>query len=191
MGRRQKKTSGWKQGFTMGGITFFLAIFFNFFSRNMIQDMPLGIAFLILILIIFIGVFFDIIGIAVTAANLVPFNAMCARRVYGSREVVLLLQKRDRVATFCNDIIGDICGTISGVTGAVLIIRSLSLYPSWNEVAVNMVVVGSIAALTVGGKASGKKIAIQYADDIMLKVGQTIYCSKQIFFWRKREKARD
>ena len=48
----------------------------SFVSSNLLSMASLGISFLILICIVLIGILFDVIGVAVTAADETPFHAM-------------------------------------------------------------------------------------------------------------------
>ena len=100
----------------------------SFISENLIKNINVVFAFLILIIIIFIGILFDIIGVAVTAADEPPFHAMSANKQKGSKEAVILIRNADIVSNFCNDVIGDIAGTLSGAAGATLVYRILRFY---------------------------------------------------------------
>ena len=71
-------------------------------------------AFLILLVIVMVGIIFDIIGVAVTSADEKPFHSMAARKVPGSQEAIKLLRNAERVSSICNDVVGDICGVVSG-----------------------------------------------------------------------------
>ena len=68
------------------------------------------VAFLILLLIILIGIIFDIIGMAVATADEKPFHSMASRKVPGAQESIRLLRNAERVSSICNDVVGDICG---------------------------------------------------------------------------------
>ena len=80
------------------------------------------------------------------------------------------------MSNVCNDVIGDICGIISGAAGAYLIFRLIG--DSVKVSAVELIVTGLITALTVGGKALGKIIALQNSNYIIYRVG-TIICFLQ------------
>jgi CBS domain containing-hemolysin-like protein len=75
------------------------------------------------------------------------------------------------VSSFCNDVVGDISGIISGATGAVIISRIVR-DTALRSMVVNLVVTGLIAALTIGGKAAGKYIAIAHNEKIIFSVGR-------------------
>ena len=84
-------------------------------------------------MIILVGILFDIIGTAVAAAEESALNAKAAKKVPGAREGVYLIKNADKVANFCNDVIGDICGTVSGAIGAALVFQVLASHPTWND----------------------------------------------------------
>lgn len=154
-------------------LTLLISSIFSYLSGSIFKRtnnfiLPLSIIFVIIL----IGVIFDIIGIAVTSAKESPFNAMSSKRIKGSKEALFLIKNADFVSNVCNDVIGDICGIISGAAGSMLVIK-LVLYDSMKE-PINIVISSIIAALTVGGKALGKNIAINYSHDIVYAVGYII-----------------
>jgi len=179
-----------------GSGTFVLAVLVSLVSAFFLYRISsLLVAFLILTVIVLIGVFFDIVGTASTAAHEPPFHAMAAERVAGASEAVYLIRNADRVANFCNDVVGDVCGTISGAIGATVAWRLLVYWPRWDEMAVSVVMAGLIAALTVGGKAAGKNFALGHANDIIFAVGRLIAClekltGRKLVLSRERRKAR-
>ena len=87
------------------------------------ENAGLLLALLILALFIGLGILFDIIGVAVTAADPRPFHSMAAHKEKGAKEALKLLRNADRVSSVCNDVVGDICGIVSGATGAVIVAR--------------------------------------------------------------------
>ena len=91
-------------------------------SGAVLEDAGYVVATLILLLFIALGILFDIIGVAVTAANPKPFNSMAAHRVKGAKEALYLIRNAEKVASFCNDVVGDICGIVSGSTATVIVV---------------------------------------------------------------------
>lgn len=152
--------------------TFLLALSFSFFSEMVVRNLKLVVAYVILIIIIIIGIIFDIIGIAVTASDEKPLNGMAAQRIPGAKEAVRLHKNAGAVSNFCNDVIGDICGIVSGAAGAVIAARFVAIYPSIKGATLGMLLSSFIAAVTVGGKAVGKNIAINNASEITFKTGR-------------------
>ncbi len=82
-------------------------------------------ALLILLLVILIGIVFDIIGVSVTIANEEEFHAKASKKISGSKTSVKLIRNSSKVANFCADIIGDICGVLSGAISALIAIKLL------------------------------------------------------------------
>ena len=149
-------------------------------------------AFLILLLIIFIGIVFDIIGMAVATADEKPFHAMAARKVTGAKECIVLLRNAERVSSICNDVVGDICGVVSGAASATIAAQILSNFQFTFEDMVSLGMSSLAAALTVGGKAVGKSIAVKSCTDIVYHAGQLIYFLNHLgsFFKSSKKKTK-
>ena len=135
--------------------------------------MSLGPAVIVLLIIIFTGVFSDMIGVAATVAREEPFNAKASKKVFGAKEGLYLAKHGERVASLMCDIVGDICGTISGAIGAVIVLRIVSNF-SAPQTPINLILMGIISALTVGGKAFCKRFAIKKAEEIIFFVGRIL-----------------
>ena len=99
------------------------------------------------------------IGVAVTSSNEEPLHAMSSKKIKGAKKAVSFKKNADKVSSFCNDVIGDICGIISGSAG-VAVATSLANTYNLNIFYTALIVTAIIAALTIGGKAFCKKIAI-------------------------------
>ena len=79
------------------------------------------LSFAVLLLFIALGIVFDMIGVASTSATEKEFHSMAAHRVRGAREAVWMVRNAEKVSSICNDVVGDICGIISGATGALIV----------------------------------------------------------------------
>lgn len=169
-----------KHVLTIGGLTFVISVLLNISSTAALALSPLHISFLLLFLIVLIGIIFDIIAVAAAAGQEAPFHAMATDRVPGAKQCVWLVRNADRVSTFCGDIVGDIAGTISGATAAAIIYQLMITNPQLNEGILNTVLLGLVAALTVGGKAAGKSFAINRSTDILYVVGRMIYAFEKM-----------
>lgn len=159
-------------------LTFTLAILFSVASNTLLNGLNWALGMLVVLFLIMIGILFDIIGIAATAADEKPFHAMASERVRGARQAIYIVRNADRVSNFCNDVIGDIAGIVSGtaVTFVVLeLIVSLQVNSSMANTVVNVVFAGLVSALTVGGKAFGKSFAISQSTRIILWIGKFFY----------------
>ena len=168
--------------------SFFLAITVSFISETVIIKTNIITTLIILIIITSMGVLFDIIGVAVTACSEAPLNSMASRKIRGAAEAIGLLKNADRVGNFCNDVIGDICGILSGAIGATLVFRILIINPDLESVLLSAAITGFISSLTIGGKATGKNIAIKNCESIVLKSGYAVYLLS--FFTRIKKRNR-
>jgi hypothetical protein len=150
-------------------LTFVLAVLLSVTTQLLFGIVESFIAaLLVLLAVVFTGILFDMIGIAATAADEVPLLAKAAKKVSGAREALYLVRNAGRVANFCNDVVGDIANIVSGVLAAFLVLR-LAVTGIVNESpVVSIVITGLISALTVGGKAFGKAVAIERSTDILL-----------------------
>ncbi|MCX7615354.1 MAG: hypothetical protein N2Z65_06335, partial [Clostridiales bacterium] len=113
------------------------------------------------------------IGVSATSSDEKIFHSMSAKRVDGAKESVWLIRNAEKVSSFCNDVVGDISGIISGSTGAIIILRIVN-NTSFDAMIVNLVITGLIASLTIGGKAAGKYLAIAHNEQIVFFVGKVM-----------------
>jgi hypothetical protein len=156
-------------------MTFVISLIISYFSGF---SLGLWLSLSILFTVILVGIVFDIIGTAVTAALETPLHAMAADKVHGSREAIYLIRHADRVANFCNDVVGDIAGTVSGGIVAGIVIQLVHSHPRVDLI--NAASIALIAALTVGGKSFGKSYAIDQANAIVFFVGKVLSFTKVI-----------
>ncbi|AVX20155.1 MAG: hypothetical protein ACOY3H_03775 [Bacillota bacterium] len=164
-----------RQVLVVGLLTFFTAMAISSGTEAVVNRFPSALAALpFLLIIIAVGIIFDMIGVAATAAAVAPFHAKAARKIPGAKQAISLLNHADKVASFCNDVIGDICGTVSGGLGATIVFLLVSSHPDWNKAWLGTIMTGLIAAVTVGGKAGGKKLAIDHAEEIIFLVGRCL-----------------
>ncbi|SHH76690.1 hypothetical protein SAMN02745135_02026 [Caloranaerobacter azorensis DSM 13643] len=147
--------------------TFLLATLVSLLSENLMRNLDLLTATIVLNLIILLGVIFDIIGTAVTAADEKPFHSMASNKVAEARYALKLIRNAGIVSNFCNDVIGDIAGIISGAAGTIIVVKIISLYDFKNAAIISVIISSIIASMTVGGKALGKEFALQKTNKII------------------------
>ncbi len=166
-------------------VTIFLATIVISGTISLISDEIMGrsgmvMAFLILLFIILVGIIFDIIGVAVTSADEKPFHSIAARKVPGAQDAIRLLRSAERVSSICNDVVGDICGVVSGSASATIAAQVLNNFEfTWPQM-VSLVMSALVAGLTVGGKAIGKTFAMNSATTIVHTVGRLIHTIRSI-----------
>ena len=165
---KNKKLVDKKWIITISIVTFLISLFFSFLGEVIIPNAHIIISFLLIITFILLGIIFDMIGISVTVADIKTFNSMATKRVRGAHLAVKLIKNSEKVSSFCNDVIGDICGIISGSTG-ITIALVISDLTNINSLIITLLVTAIIASLTIGGKAIGKSFAINKSNTILYK----------------------
>lgn len=150
--------------------TFVVSSSLSIMSSTLLEDKNIFISFLIVLIIILIGIIFDIIGIAVTAAEEEPFHAMASRKMYGAKNAIKLMRNANKVSSICNDVVGDICGVISGAASGFIVIKIAATADGTVQTLASVGITGTVAALTIGGKAIGKTIAMEKSNYIVYKV---------------------
>ena len=155
-------------------ITILISGAISLISDEIMEHSAMPVAFLILFVIILLGIVFDVIGVAVTSADEKPFHSMAARKVPGAQEAIKLLRNAERVSSICNDVIGDICGVVSGSASATIAVQILQNFTFDVSDVVSLAMSALVAGLTVGGKAIGKTFAINSCTSIVYGVGRVI-----------------
>lgn len=176
--QQKKKGKGEKSSGRWAVQVFFIAVVLSaalsFASDQALNGAGLAVAFAVLLAFILLGIVFDIIGVAVTAADEKPFHSMAARKTPGAREALGLIRKADKVSSFCNDVVGDICGIISGSTGAVIVVQLQSAFGVPGMV-ISLAVTALTSGLTIGGKALGKSFAMAKSTAVLQLVGRFLH----------------
>lgn len=152
----------------------------SYISDEIMENSSTAIAFVILLIIVVLGIVFDVIGVAVASADEKPFHSMAARKVPGAQESIALLRNAERVSSICNDVVGDICGVISGSAAATIaaqVVRAADF--SWPQVVI-LAMSALVAGLTVGGKAAGKAFAMKSSTEIVHFVGRISHVFRKI-----------
>lgn len=171
--KRQIEKSNYKWVIQTTLMAFIISLIFSFISETTIPNVNIILGIVLLITFILIGIIFDIIGIAVTSADVKPFHSMNAKKVKGSDIAVELIKNAAKVSSFCNDVVGDICGIISGSASAIISVI-ISTTTHINIFVVTLVTTSLIAALTIGGKALGKTFAINKSNIIIYESSKFI-----------------
>ena len=156
-------------------VTLVVSGMISLISDEVMASSGLLAAFAILLGIVFLGIIFDIIGMAVATASEKPFHSMAARKVPGAQEAIRLLRNAERVSSICNDVVGDICGVVSGSASATIAALILTHVDTVWPRAVSLGMSALVAGLTVGGKAIGKTIAVNSCTQIVHLVGRFLY----------------
>lgn len=170
---KNKKSEHFKWIITVTIVSFILSIVFSSLSETIIPNINIVFGIILIFVFIFIGIIFDMVGVAITAAQEKPFHSMASKKVKGSKNSIKLLKNSDKLASICNDVIGDVCGVVSGGAG-MLVANNISKILSLNSSLCILLVTAFIASLTIGGKAIGKSTAIKNSEAITFRVGKIL-----------------
>lgn len=171
--KKEKKLVNTKWIIQISIMSFLISIVFSAASELIIPNVNLIIGLLILIIFILIGIIFDMVGVSMTSSEEAPFHSMNARKIKGANVAILFKKNADKMASLSNDVIGDICGIVSGSAGAIISTTIAEKFEI-NSFIVALIVTAVIAALTIGGKALGKSIAINKANEILFRFSSII-----------------
>jgi len=178
--KRIKIKPDWKWIGTTFGMTIGISSALSFLSNEVLSAGGIVLSFVVLLVIVLIGIIFDIIGMSVTAADEKPFHSMASKKVPEATIAIRMIRRAERVSSICNDVVGDICGVISGSASAVIAARvMINMQPTLSSV-VQFLMSAFVAALTVGGKAFGKSIAMNNATLIIQTASKLIYFFKSL-----------
>ncbi len=166
--KKKKKRNLWPLKAVI--ISFLLAFAVNAGSELVLKDSQLWLAVALTLVILALGVVFDMVGTAATSCDIQPFFSMAARKVKGAKTAVKLAKSSDVVSSVCCDIVGDICGIVSGVCAATIATKVIlgNNADFWISVTIYAV----ISMATISLKAFGKGIAIDKANSIVFNVAK-------------------
>lgn len=152
-----------------------LSIVFGFLSQTLLSRASIIISSLSIFFFIVISVLFDMFGIAVASADEDYFKKLTLQDKHGSSLALTFCQNSEKVCSFCADVVGDICSTLSGAAGACIVV-SLTQNIQNNSLIllISTLMSAFIAGITIFFKALMKEIAITKSNEIILKVCKTL-----------------
>ena len=184
--KKNKKHSNVRWIVTIFFVAVLISSAISFLSSSVMEDAGIVEAFVVLLIIVLIGILFDIVGVAVMSAGEKPFHSMAAKKVPGAAEALMLLRNAEKVSSFCNDVVGDICGVVSGSASAVIAVKALTNLGS--DAVGQLLMSALVAGITIAGKALGKNIAMSKPTQIVHLVAKPIYYIKSLFRCKKSRK---
>ncbi len=161
-------------------ISVIISILFSLISESIMPDVNIIVGIIVMLTFIFIGIIFDILGVSVTVADIRPYHSMAAKKIKGAKTAVFLSKNASKVSSIFCDIVGDICGIVSGSAGVYIALK-LSNILNINVLLSSLIITGLISGLTIGGKAIGKDYAINNGTTILYRF------SKILSFFRKNK----
>ena len=169
--KKEKRDKKWIIIVTI--LSFVISFVMALISELIIPNAVISISIFLVLVFIFIGIIFDVIGLATSTADPKIFHSMATKKVKGSKKAIELIKNKDKVASLLNDVIGDICGVVSCSCGLAISITLAELINT-NKVLTTVIVTSIISCITIGGKAFGKAIAINNANEIVFDFAKTL-----------------
>lgn len=169
----------WTMLITM--FTFIMSVALSFLLDHLLKDVNIFVGVIMLLSVILIGIIFDIIGVSVTSADQKLFHSMAANHIQEGKVAIDLIKNADKVSSFCNDVIGDMAGIISGALGASLLSKIYDKFSDINIALIGTLITASVAGFTVGGKSLGKSVAINKYREIIFFISKIILKFRNIF----------
>ncbi len=164
---------------------FCISMMFGVLSEVALDGANIIISIVVILVFLVIAIITDMIGVAITSCDEKNLRAMAARKIRGAKEAIILQKNGDKVSSIFADILGDVCGILSGAAGAsvasALITQNMS---SFTGVAIASLVSAIIAALIIFGKALMKKYSMNHSEKIILIMGKIM----SVFHISKKEK---
>lgn len=161
-------------------LSFVLSVIFSAVTTISLSRLNLMWAFFVLLIIITINILFDIIGTATQTAEESPFHSLSARKAKGAAQSVMIIRHAPQISNFCCDCMGDVAGIISGGVTALIVAELVSAF-SLEGLLPSLMLTGMVSALTIGGKAVFKVLAIKNSNYIVYFMGKAV----SVFFPHK------
>lgn len=178
-----------KFALTVAALTFPLSGIFDT-STIFLNQTSWYIGVIVVLCIVFIGVLFDMLGLAAAAARETPFHAMASKRVFGAKRAIFIVRNAEKVSSVCSDVVGDIAGVLSGAGALAVsdqVIQAIRIH-GWHQELVIIALTAFITAVTVFAKAIGKSLAIHSPTPIVLFAARVMDSALAFIPGRKKEK---
>ena len=161
---KQKASIKWP--LTITAITFGMSFAMTIIANIFTNKLSIVGAWIVLVIIVLVGILFDLLGTAVLTAESQSFESMASHKIRGSKEAINIIKKANVFSSIFNDVIGDTCGIISGATAAAIILK-LAIENNSASFMISTLLSAVVAACTVGGKAFGKTIGMKHASSMV------------------------
>lgn len=162
-----------------------LSIIFSLVSQSLLPSLSPFFSIFVIVFFVFVSVIFDMVAVAFTSINKEQLDKF--KNENGYVMAVKLCERADKVASFGGDVVGDICGILSGAGGVSLVVN-MNIQDTNLNLVVTCLVSSLIAGITIFCKAIMKTYALQNCEQIAIVTGAYLEAS---FFNRMRKKRQD
>lgn len=162
-----------------------LSIIFSLVSQSLLPSLSPFFSIFVIVFFVFVSVIFDMVAVAFTSINKEQLDKF--KNENGYVIAVKLCERADKVASFGGDVVGDICGILSGAGGVSLVVN-MNIQDTNLNLVVTCLVSSLIAGITIFCKAIMKTYALQNCEQIAIMTGVYLEAS---FFNRMRKKRQE
>lgn len=162
-----------------------LSIIFSLVSQSLLPSLSPFFSIFVIVFFVFVSVIFDMVAVAFTSINKEQLDKF--KNENGYVMAVKLCERADKVASFGGDVVGDICGILSGAGGVSLVVN-MNIQDANLNLLVTCLVSSLIAGITIFCKAIMKTYALQNCEQIAIMTGVYLEAS---FFNRMRKKRQE
>ncbi len=164
----KKRASNWLTwGIFVLFLSFGLTVIFSFLTEIAISDSPAAVCVIVLLVLLVLNISCDVLANAIISCKVEGFHAMASNKIKGAKRAVSLCVNASKLSSIFADVIGDICGIVSGAAGTALVVHIAVGGGEVIELVAAILVSAIIGALTVGGKAIFKHFAIKFNRQIV------------------------
>lgn len=185
------KKSSWRWTYKVLILSICLSIVFSIMSQSLFPALPITLSVFIIFFFIAVSVIFDMVAVAITSLELDKLELHKDEKHY--KTVLKLFLNREKVSSFCGDVVGDICGILSGAGGVSLVLNMHISDPSIDFL-VTCLVSSLIAGITIFGKAIMKSYSVTNCESVVFNTAKLLNSSPlAIFkiFKRRKSKLKD
>ena len=179
------KTKSLRWAFKTFILSIFLSIVFGIVSQSLFPNISAYFSVFIILFFIFISVIFDMIGVSV--ASLKKEKLELLKDEIGYKTAVKMSNNIDKISSFCGDVVGDICGILSGAGGVSLVVN-MHIQNQSVFFLVTSLISSFIAGLTIFFKAVMKTYAVENSLNVIMKVAKTLETNPFSHLFKKNKK---
>lgn len=169
--KKQKQKKKHKNAWLIWGISVFflsfaLTVLFSFLTEISVKDSPSFVCIIVLFVLLILNIGCDLLANAIISISPEAFHAMASNKIKGAKRAVYFCRNATKLSSIFADVIGDICGIVSGAAGAALVVH-IATAGTTAELIASIGISAAIGALTVGGKAIFKHFAVKFNKQIV------------------------
>ena len=164
---KKKSKNAWLiWGISVFFLSFALTVIFSFLTEVSVKGSPAYVCVIVLLVLLILNIGCDVLANAIMSISPEAFHAMASNKIKGAKRAVTFCRNATKLSSIFADVIGDICGIVSGAAGAALVVIVASSGGTVQLIA-SIGISAAIGALTVGGKAIFKHFAVKFNKQIV------------------------